>query len=64
LKAGFDARIRAKREKEREREEKETEERRDLEEREADLDGWANKMRKEHEVCPSSSTPLPAFQLS
>lgn len=50
LKAGFDARIRARREKEREREERESDERREREEREADLKGWAGKLRKEHEV--------------
>jgi actin-related protein 5 len=63
LKAGFDARVRAKREKEREREEKEIEERRDLEEREADLAGWASRMRKEHEVY-ALSTPLLVLHLS
>ncbi|KAI0079049.1 actin-like protein Arp5p [Panus rudis PR-1116 ss-1] len=50
LKAGFDARERARKEKEREREEREAEERREEEERERDLAGWASKMRREHEM--------------
>lgn len=50
MKAGYDARERARKEKEREREEKEAEERREEEERDRDLAGWANKMRREHEV--------------
>ena len=51
MKAGYDARERARKEKEREREEKEAHERREEEERNEDLQGWALKMRKEHEVC-------------
>ena len=50
LKAGWEARARARKEKMREREEKEAEERREAEERERDLDGWADKLRREHEV--------------
>ncbi len=50
LKAGHDARERAKREKEREREEREAEEKREVEERDRDLSGWASRMRKEQEV--------------
>jgi hypothetical protein len=50
MKAGIEARARAKREKEREREEREIEERKDQEEREADLSGWVSKRRKEQEV--------------
>lgn len=50
LKAGYEARERARKEKEREREAKEAEERREEEERERDLEGWANKLRQEHEV--------------
>lgn len=50
MKAGYDARERARKEKEREREEREAEERREEEERDRDLNGWALKMRKEHEV--------------
>ena len=50
MKAGFEARARARREKEREREEREAEERREVEERENDLVGWAARMRKDHEV--------------
>lgn len=50
LKAGYDARERARKEKEREREAREAEERREEEERERDLEGWASKLRAEHEV--------------
>ena len=50
MKAGYDARERVRKEKEREREEREAEERREEEERERDLEGWATKLRKEHEV--------------
>lgn len=50
LKAGYDARERARKEKEREREAKEAEGKREEEERERDLEGWANKLRQEHEV--------------
>lgn len=50
MKAGYDARERAKREKEREREEREAEERREEEDRDRDLAGWASKLRKEQEV--------------
>ncbi|TCD67456.1 Actin- protein 5 [Steccherinum ochraceum] len=49
MKAGYDARERARREKERERGEREAEERREEDEREHDLEGWALKMRKEHD---------------
>lgn len=53
MKAGWEARVRARKEKEREREEKKAEERREAEEREQDLEGWAERLRKEHEVsCP------------
>lgn len=51
MKAGFEARVRAKREKDREREEKEREERKEEEEREMDLGGWSRKLRQEQEVC-------------
>ena len=50
LKAGFEARMRARREKEREIEEREAEERREREDRERDLSGWVNKIRREHAV--------------
>lgn len=49
MKAGLDARARARREKEREREEKEKEEKKEEQEREADLGGWVQKTRQEHE---------------
>ena len=51
MKAGYEARERAKKEKEREKEEKLAEERREQEERERDLSGWSNRLRKEQEVC-------------
>ena len=51
MKAGYEARERAKKEKEREREEKLAEERREQEERERDLAGWSSRLRKEQEVC-------------
>lgn len=50
MKAGFDARAKARREKEKEREEKEREEQKEVDEREEDLGGWARKMREEQEV--------------
>ncbi|KAF8170382.1 chromatin remodeling complex subunit [Pholiota molesta] len=50
MKAGFDARVRARREKEREREERETQERREEAERDEDLGGWARKLRQEQEA--------------
>lgn len=50
LKAGYEARIRARKEKEREREEKAAEERREEEERQADLDGWAKALKDQQEV--------------
>ena len=50
MKAGFEARMRARREKEKEREEREAEERKDEEERVRDLTAWAVGRRKEHEV--------------
>jgi hypothetical protein len=64
MKAGFDARIRAKREKEREKEEREAEEKREFEERETDLSGWANKMRKEQEVCEVVCININQFALT
>ncbi|THH11359.1 hypothetical protein EW145_g709 [Phellinidium pouzarii] len=50
MKAGWEARVRMRREKERERDEKDAEERRELEERERDLGGWAERLRKEHDA--------------
>jgi len=50
MKAGFDARERARKEKEREREERQAEEKREEDEREHDLEGWAQRMRREHET--------------
>ncbi|KAI0809036.1 actin-like protein Arp5p [Irpex lacteus] len=50
MKAGWEARERARREKEREREEREAEEKREEDERTQDLQGWSAKLRKEHET--------------
>lgn len=50
LKAGYEARLRARQEKEAARKEKEEEERREQEEREADPVGWASKLREDHEL--------------
>lgn len=55
MKAGWEARERARREKEREREEREAEEKREEDERTQDLQGWSAKLRKEHEVSHSLS---------
>ena len=54
LKAGWEARARARREKEKEREEKEAEEKRDEDERENNFGEWANRLRREQEVCRPS----------
>jgi len=51
LRAGFEARQKARREKERERAEREVEARREYEERERDLGGWTSKLRADHGVC-------------
>ena len=61
MKAGYDARERARKEKEREREEREAEERREEEERDRDLAGWAVKMRKEF-MWYKVHCPGPKFQ--
>ncbi len=50
MKAGFDARARARREKELEKEEKLAEEQRETDEREGDPEAWVQKMRLEHSV--------------
>jgi actin-related protein 5 len=50
MKAGFDARLRVKREKEKEKEEREAEEKREEEERQTDLSAWVDKTRKQQEV--------------
>ena len=52
MKAGYEARQRAKREKEREREEREADERREKDERERDLTGWSDRLKREHAVRP------------
>ena len=51
MKAGFEARMRARREKQRERALREDEARRETEERERDLRGWTARVRGEHQVC-------------
>lgn len=50
MKAGWEARVRARQEKQRDKEEKEADEQRETEDREVDLAGWATKLRKEQEV--------------
>ncbi|CAE6513286.1 unnamed protein product [Rhizoctonia solani] len=50
LKAGHEARLKARKEKEAARKEKEEEERRELEERTNDPVGWAAKLREDHEL--------------
>jgi len=51
LKAGYEARVRARKEKEKEREEKEREEKREEDERENDFKGWSRRLWEEHAVC-------------
>ena len=51
MKAGREARVRARKEKEKEREEKEHEEKREEDERENDFEGWSNRLRVEQAVC-------------
>jgi len=51
MKAGYDARVRAREEKAREREEKEQAEREEERERQHDLEAWSQKTRREQEVC-------------
>jgi len=48
MKAGYDARMRAKKEKEKEKEAKEEQERQEQIERQADPSGWAKRIRREH----------------
>jgi len=50
LKAGYDARMRARKEKEEERKAKEEDEKREKEERENDPKAWSEKLRKEHDA--------------
>lgn len=58
MKAGYEARLRAREEKERDRKERVAEEKREEEERECDLGAWADKLKKEQEVI------LPADEIS
>jgi len=50
LKAGWEARMKARSEKQREKEEREADERRDAEDRERDPTAWAAGLRKNQEV--------------
>jgi actin-related protein 5 len=50
MKAGYDARQRARLEKERDREEREREEQEEKLERETDLGSWSKRLRDEQEV--------------
>jgi actin-related protein 5 len=63
MKAGYEARLRAKREKEKEREERELEVQREEEERERDLQGWSSRLRREHDVSLKSSYVLRHYWL-
>jgi hypothetical protein len=58
MKAGYDARMRAKKEKEKEKEAKEEQERQEQIERQADPSSWAKRIRGEHAVRQSSWSPL------
>lgn len=50
LKAGWEARTKARNEKQREKEEREADERREVEDRERDPAAWASGLRKNQEV--------------
>lgn len=50
MKAGFDARMKARRDKDIERMEQEAENRREIEDRESNLAGWAQRLRDEQSV--------------
>ena len=52
LKAGWEARMKARSEKQREKEEREADERRETEDRERDPAAWAAGLRKTQEVSP------------
>ena len=54
MRAGYEARMRARAEKQREQEAREEEERKEAAERERDPQAWAAKLRKEYEVCSVS----------
>lgn len=66
LKAGWEARIKARNEKQREKEEREADERREAEDRERNPASWAAGLRKHQEVstqCRSSALPDPVHRL-
>jgi actin-related protein 5 len=52
MKAGWEARVKIREEKQREKERVEEEKRKEEEERQLDPEGWARKMRLQHEVRP------------
>lgn len=56
MKAGYDARIRAKAEKEQERLREEEERRKDEEARRTDPGNWLREVRKQHEVSRSRAS--------
>jgi hypothetical protein len=58
MKAGYEARLRAKQEKEREIELRVAQEKQEEDERTADLEGWARKLRQEQEVSDRFSRYL------
>jgi len=66
LKAGWEARVKARSEKQREKEEREADERREVEDRERDPAAWAKGLRKNQEVSLllSNSTLIqPGYRL-
>lgn len=56
MKAGYEARVRARAEKLKEQEEREAELKRDEEERNRDPTKWAANLREAHQVRPASVT--------
>ena len=58
MKAGYDARMRAKKEKEKERGAKEEQERQEQIERERDPSGWAARIRRDYAVSQSYWSPF------
>lgn len=63
MRAGFEARQRAQRERERERAQREGEAQREQQEREKDLDAWISRIRQEHQVYNSDIFISPSFHI-
>lgn len=67
LKAGWEARMKARNEKQREKEEREADERKEAEDRERDPVSWAAGLRKHQEVsaqCRVSTVSYPEYRPS